>query len=466
MIGSIRSRAERVALLGLVFSTGAVFVLWYVARNCQSLAARAEIFHLLAAALIWGISFLHLRARRLAAEERESQEEAERLREAQGRQRLFDAEGGEAGIAQTRLKEMEKYGAPLASALIVLVQLVFGGLFLYGLAYLGSKPEIGGMLGMPQSPELTDAAFGAAVSFAVAFGMFALGMYAAGMARDGSVRILRAGAGYSVGVALACALLTLAFGLGYSGWLAGERVLAWVLPIGYILISVEMLVNFLLDFYRPRTRGEEARPIYDGRLTGLLAEPQGLFRTFAHTLDYQFGFHVSETWFFRFLNQAIAPLILFQLAALYLLTSIVIVQPGEAAVIERWGRPRGVDRLPPAPRPGEDTAARDEKEAAWDTLGHHCGPGFYLKWPWPVETVRRVPLRVVQEIQLGAPQKTRAEQAAWERRQGQMAQVITWDAEHIEDEYKYVMPLVKEAFANVKLDGLEGEGESEKAPDA
>ena len=73
--------------------------------------------------------------------------------------------------------------------------------------------------------------------------------------------------------------------------------------------------------------GRPGRLVYDSRLVGLLAEPEGLFTTAAHALDYQFGFKVSETWFYRFLEKALAWLILLQIAVLVPSTSLVFVSP-------------------------------------------------------------------------------------------------------------------------------------------
>ena len=68
-------------------------------------------------------------------------------------------------------------------------------------------------------------------------------------------------------------------------------------------MAVEMFVTLLLEIYRPRVKGKVARPLYDSRLVGLLAQPEGLFTTAAQALDYQFGFKVSETWFFQLLQK-------------------------------------------------------------------------------------------------------------------------------------------------------------------
>ena len=69
------------------------------------------------------------------------------------------------------------------------------------------------------------------------------------------------------------------------------------------LMAVEVLVTLLLEIYRPRVKGKIARPLYESRLVGLLAQPEGLFLTAAQALDYQFGFKVSETWFFQLLQK-------------------------------------------------------------------------------------------------------------------------------------------------------------------
>ncbi len=65
------------------------------------------------------------------------------------------------------------------------------------------------------------------------------------------------------------------------------------------LMAVENLLTLLLEIYRPRVKGKIARPLYESRVAGLLAQPESLFTTAAQTLDYQFGFKVSETWFFQ-----------------------------------------------------------------------------------------------------------------------------------------------------------------------
>jgi regulator of protease activity HflC (stomatin/prohibitin superfamily) len=211
-----------------------------------------------------------------------------------------------------------------------------------------------------------------------------------------------------------------------------------------------MLVNFVLDFYRPRTAGGAARAVYDSRLSGLLAEPQGLFRTFAHTMDYQFGFRISETWFFRFLERAFLPLVLVWAVTLYALGSLVVVRPGEAAVIERWGAPRGMTAVP-------------SDSAGWDAAPRPLGPGLHLKWPWPVETVRLLPRGRTRTVFVGF--RVRSGEEADAKARELSRKVVSWDAEHVEDEIKYLRPM-PETMEEAPPLAPPGAPEAEAAPPA
>jgi len=138
-------------------------------------------------------------------------------------------------------------------------------------------------------------------------------------------------------------------------------------------MAVEMLLTLLLEIYRPRVRGKIARPLYESRVVGLLAQPESLLTTAAQTLDYQFGFKVSETWFFQLLEKNIAILILVQLAVLFLSTSVVFVDPGEQVVLEHFGKPRA----------------------------QPLNSGAHWKWPWPVDMAYRYRTDEIQTFEVG-----------------------------------------------------------------
>jgi regulator of protease activity HflC (stomatin/prohibitin superfamily) len=141
------------------------------------------------------------------------------------------------------------------------------------------------------------------------------------------------------------------------------------------LAAVETLVGLVFEIYRPRVKGQQARLLYESRLIGLLGQPGGLITTAAQALDYQFGFKVSETWFYKFLEKALAWIILLQLAALWASTLFVIIEPNEQGLLERFGRP---------------VSGRAVLE-----------PGMHLKLPWPIEKVYRYQTRQIQSFTVG-----------------------------------------------------------------
>ena len=160
-------------------------------------------------------------------------------------------------------------------------------------------------------------------------------------------------------------------------------------------MAAEILVTLLLEIYRPRVRGKVARPLYDSRVVGLLAQPESLFTTAAQTLDYQFGFKVSETWFFQLLKKNLPVLLLAQLAVLILSTCVVFVDAGEQAVLEHFGRP---------------VATLDA--------------GAHFKLPWPVEKIYRYRTEQIQTFVVGYVPDAQSERAS----------TILWSVAHGKEE--------------------------------
>ncbi len=424
-------RVEHVALGGLALQAICIIFVPVLSAYSSSAALKVMLVQVIVSACVWLISFFHLRMRRADADERRDRLEAERRRQSQGMESLFDEE--EEGPAARNLRHMERYIAPG-------VGLLMGLMLLAPVVYLVAANGPAGMIAALENAGRLNVTNPLAMFFACmfpAFFCFVLGMYAAGLSREKGASLLRAGAGNMIATAVFLGLSGLTLALSQYEWIGAwpDVLLAGVVLLWIVLQGVEIIVNFVLDFYRPRLAGVETRPGYDSRLSGLLAEPQGIFRTFAHTMDYQFGFKVSETWFFRFLEKALAPLILIQLAAFYLLTCLVVVEPGQAAIIERWGAPRGVSMLP-------------DRDADWDNLETPLGPGLHLKWPWPIEIARIYDFERVNTVSVGYTVKDEAE--AREKADKLAATVITWDAEHVKGEIHYLMPLPEDINAGAK----------------
>jgi len=325
---------------------------------------------------VWVLSWLLLRLRRLADEEREAWErmEAERLTE-RADHALFSVDDQGAFTAANRLQFMEKYILPIGS-LAMGFMLAGAAALLFLMRYRGA-PE----------PNIERTGLAAAFLVVEAFFCFLLGMYTKGMGRQAEWRPLRAGASFTVSGALALIVGATSLGAWSLNVPQVEWIAGYIVPGFMVLVAFEIFVNFILNFYRPRVAGKESRPSYESRILGLFVEPGGILRTVAATLDYQFGFKVSETWFYQFLERAVAPLLLFWALTFYLLTCILIIGPNEQAIVECFGRPRHG--------------------------GEAIGPGLHLKWPWPIERAYRFPAAETREMILGGKGLKEEEGLLW-----------------------------------------------------
>jgi len=163
-------------------------------------------------------------------------------------------------------------------------------------------------------------------------------------------------------------------------------------------MAVETLLALVLELYRPRVKGKIERPLYDSRLVGLLGQPEGLITTAAQALDYQFGFNVSETGFYRFFEKWLGWLLLAQVAVLVLSTGVVFIEAGEEGLLEHFGKP-----------------------VAGRTV---LGPGAHLKWPWPIDKVYRFQTEQIQSFEIGtAPDAIKFETG-----------VVLWTVQHTKED--------------------------------
>ncbi len=207
-----------------------------------------------------------------------------------------------------------------------------------------------------------------------------MGKYSSGLARLRKQRLLRPGAAYLLLSAYACWTAAAALAAVYFNFLQADFFVGRALCVVVGLIALETLVGLVLEIYRVRLKGKDSRLLYESRLVGLLGQPEALITTAAHALDYQFGFKVSETWFYRFLEKALAWLVLAQLGILVLSSCVAVIPPGEKALLERGGRP---------------VAGREV-----------IGPGLHFKLPWPVDQVYRYRTEQIQSFIVGAEPET------------------------------------------------------------
>ena len=134
------------------------------------------------------------------------------------------------------------------------------------------------------------------------------GAFFTGQARNEMFRYLRPVGAYLVmgfAVMLISALNSVFINLHILEWF--ESVMRNVIWGCFALLGFELIVNFIIEFYRPRSI-EESRPIFESKLLSIFTEPGGVMRNIADTLDYQFGFKVSGTWIYSFIEKALFPI--------------------------------------------------------------------------------------------------------------------------------------------------------------
>jgi regulator of protease activity HflC (stomatin/prohibitin superfamily) len=257
---------------------------------------------------------------------------------------------------------------------------------------------------LPAPPTLAQPLVAMAIFGMLALVLFLLGQYSTRLARLENLRLLHPGSTYVLLNAYLLAAVVAALAAAQSGFARADLVLARVFTLLLGLLGVESLLTLLLEIYRPRLKGRAGHLLYDSRLVGLISHPEGIFTTLAHTLDYQFGFKVSDTWFYQFLRRSFAALALLYFVILAVSTCLVYVQPGEEALLERFGNP---------------VAGREV-----------LGPGFHLKLPWPIDTAHRFRTQEIQSFDIGIErdlEKEREEAA------------ILWSISHYKQEFNLLV---------------------------
>jgi regulator of protease activity HflC (stomatin/prohibitin superfamily) len=362
-------RAQHLALAGF-FLQSAAFVLLLGLALWQDSQLGATLARFLFPGIpIWFVMYLVLsQIRRVGLEALETKE-IKRAQDAGNTQALFEVDNESLLLEQNRLTWMIRWLLPGCTVVVSLILLL--GHFV-GWNWTLEEAFDPTVL-KPTSEPMLMMAFVIGVAF-VCF-LFARSVLA--LARLPGWRLLRAGAVFLVGAAMASVLVAFSL-MATETYAWAEPTIAYLIRVVLIVLGFEMAVNLVLDMYRPRSPGEFPRPAFDSRLLGLISEPGGMAKSIAEAFNYQFGFQVSSTWFYQLLQRWLLPITGLGVAVIALLTSVVIVDADEQVVIERFGRLNAV----------EDSV---------------LDPGLHFKWPFPIDIVHRVPVKRIGELVIGEP---------------------------------------------------------------
>jgi regulator of protease activity HflC (stomatin/prohibitin superfamily) len=374
------------------------------AQYANSAAGQAGVCFIGLGFLVAAISWFQMR---LETRERLEQLEYDELKKSATRAALFTEEA-ETFPARRSREQFERWFVPGFTVLLFLMQ-------------AGAAVWLWRKFGQAAPPAPAAQAALGFIPALFALVLFLLGKYSAGVARYENHRLLRPGAAYLLLAALICLLCAATEAAVWLGYPLVDLYVGRGLTVLLGLVALETLINLVLEIYRPRVKGQAERMLYESRVIGLLSQPGGLITTAAQALDYQFGFKVSETWFYRFLEKALAWLILLQLGVLFLSTTFVIIEPQEQALLEWFGRPvKGRAVL---------------------------GPGLHFKWPWPMEKIYRYRTGQVHSFLIGGeenPPEPGKEEA------------VLWTRPHAKQEFNMLVAS-RENVANVSTNTLSGE---------
>ena len=343
-------RATNVAMLGIVIQLvlGVALLLYGLLLDDRA-GITASIFILLGT-LAWialAIVFDQHRRERIEAVEYENFSEQDLASSS-----VFEESGTDLRVAAKRLDGLYKYMLPAVSILMGIALILLGWVRLSG-----ESETFRDQLNSDLATATGTGHHGWAIALGIGIAVigFVFARFTSGMARAKVWENLRGGSVYSVG----SAIFGLASAIAHFADLAGMgSVLSWIsdaLSITMIVLGAEIFLNFVLDIYRPRPQGEYPRPAFDSRLLGFVAAPDRIAESINDAINYQFGYEVTSSWFYKLLSRSFIWLVLFGGVAVWLMTSLAVVEPHQRGILLVNGKPTGSE----------------------------LGPGLHFKPPWP-----------------------------------------------------------------------------------
>ena len=370
-------QATRVAGLGflLQLALGLVLLIWGLVGSDTAFVTAST--YILPGCLVWiglAVVFHQHRLERL-----ESLERDELASDRSDESALFEA--GDVDVAARRLRLMHTWLMPAVSLSVVVLLVIFAWRELLWFSNL-DNPDL----------DVTPFSVGSAVGWQLAVVLalsliaFIFSRFVAGMAKQPAWQNLRGGAGYMVGNALV--LLAIAVGITFRFFDKPDVLegITYGITIYMLLVAAEIVLNFVLNLYRPRRPGEVPRPAFDSRVLSLFAAPDSIVRSINEAVNYQFGFDITSSWGYQLLLRSFAWLLGFAILVLFLLSMIVIVEPGQQGVRLRGGR----------------------------IVGDVYEGQVMLKWPWPIESSQVVNTARIREISLNGTPRNKREVILWD----------------------------------------------------
>lgn len=307
----------------------------------------------------------------------------------------FDVNEDVRFTAGRSFRNFKKYGPYVIAAL--------GLILIAAILFSFSRMWAGRQAGVVPIP--VDAMYTVVVSLVFMLSSLLFGAFFIGQSKEPVYRWLRPTGAWMI-AAFVVAALSMIGGLYYYYKMPQpNQIFTRIVYIGYIVLGCELVFSFVSEFYRPRSL-EMPRPVFESRLLALFTEPGGVARNIANMLDYQFGFKVSGTWVYGFLEKALFPLLIAWFIIIWLFTCIAEVGPNEVGFRMRFG---------------EVTNKSKPLES-----------GVYFKLPYPFGRILTYSCDEIHQIFIGASMIT-------EDGKPTRPETVVWGKVHYASEAKYLV---------------------------
>jgi len=375
-------RGFQTALAATFFQIVLALIFYFLYTRINSPLVLLENFHILVGIPIFAVILLIFHQRYRESLEKE---EVEELTKREGR--MFQDDETAVLVSRSRLRLTEKWIVP-----------ILGFLILSSLIYVSLR-TIYFFRGRPLEYEAS-----LAICFpliGLTFAVFVFSRYILGMSREKQLGDLSAIGTYLGVNALFTFLIALSIALRTFGIIRVEWFIFYTLCLLFIAVGLEYLLNILVSFYQ--TAGSKKRMLFDSRIYYFLSTPEEVIPSFSEIVDLQFGFRITQTWFYQFIKNRIVPLFMLWAFLLYLLTSIVIIQPHEKAFIEFLGSPV--------------TDEQGEPEL--------FGPGLHFKFPFPIGKMKIYDVDRIKRVRVGV--------------EGNEGERVLWTERHYTEEFNWII---------------------------
>ncbi|TWU11722.1 FtsH protease regulator HflK [Symmachiella macrocystis] len=156
-----------------------------------------------------------------------------------------------------------------------------------------------------------------------------------------------------------------------------EGWFAWGLSLWVIAVASEQLIYVFAGWFRPIKAHETfTSPVNSILLEIFLSSTNPVGKLF-DIAEARFGLSLRSSWTIRFFRRSVFPIAAGCLLVVWLSTCFVVIEPQQAGLEERFGRPQPV----------------------------RLQPGLHTKLPWPFGVIRRYPAGIVQTMQIGFEEK-------------------------------------------------------------